>query len=184
LFETSTIEWRQGDTDLGLTMTTAYPFAPDVAIRVTAARPKRFRVRVRIPGWAARAVALRVNGRTVGAGKPGSFHAIEREWQGGDIIAFTLPLEPRLTRYTGVDQLAGRARYGIEYGPLLLALTGGVTEKGDATLDLFAADLKARLRPIAGRPACFSIEGVTGAEFVPYMTINDEPFSCLPGLLA
>ena len=40
-----------------------------------------------------------MNGKSIGAGIPGSYYHLEREWKGGDEIMFTLPMGFRMNRY-------------------------------------------------------------------------------------
>jgi uncharacterized protein len=76
-----------------------YPFDGAVRLRVTPARAARFRVRVRIPAWAAGA-SVAVNGAAVGPVEPGTFATLEREWREGDEIALDFPMHPALHRRT------------------------------------------------------------------------------------
>ncbi|MGC8539293.1 MAG: hypothetical protein ACP5QA_01545, partial [Phycisphaerae bacterium] len=64
--------------------------------------------------------------RGAGAGRPWALALVvnvcSHTWSDGDTISFTLPMASRLTLYTGVDQMPGGLRYGLEYGPILLAV--------------------------------------------------------------
>ena len=129
LFGNAAIDWRQAGRSLKLEMTTQFPFQPEVTIRLSVAAPIQSNIRVRVPTWAAADMPIHVNGTFVATGKPGTYLPLDRTWSDGDTITFTLPIAPRLTLYTGVDQMPGGLRYGLEYGPILLAVvSAGVAD--------------------------------------------------------
>jgi DUF1680 family protein len=124
LYAPSEISWNQGNAELKLTTSTAFPEAADVVLKVDTTQSAVFRLSLRIPSWAVRAVEIRLNGKPLSAGIPGSYCHLEREWKAGDQISFNLPMGFRMRRYEGYDQIAGYPRYSLEYGPLLLGLVG------------------------------------------------------------
>lgn len=124
VYAPSEITWKQGNAELKLTTATTFPAGGDVGITIHAPRPVSFRLSLRIPSWAARVVEIHLNGKSLAAGIPGSYCHLEREWKPGDRLSFTLSMEFRMKRYEGYDQIAGHSRYSLEYGPVLLALTG------------------------------------------------------------
>ena len=180
LFEASSITWRHDSKSLGLTMASGFPLRPDVELHLSAAVPVRARIRVRVPAWAARQMPIRVNGATAAVGAAGSYAVLDREWNDGDTISFTLPMDFRLTRYTGQDRVAGQERYALEYGPLLMALVGGVGEKGEALLAPAPQELLKALQPKIGEPLHFTIAGEAGREYMPYWQVTDQLFTCYP----
>jgi DUF1680 family protein len=164
-------------------MATEFPFRPEVQLRIEAARPVAAKIRVRIPAWAAADVTLRVNGGASVSGRAGSYATLDRTWKSGDTISLTLPMDFRMTRYTGVDQQPGQPRFALEYGPILMALIGAVDESGGAGLSSAAADLPKRLRPSAGQPLHFAIEGDPARQYLPYWQVAaDQLFTCYPVL--
>ena len=122
LFANAAIDWRQAGRSLKLEMTAQFPFQPEVTLRLSAPVRTRANVRVRVPTWAAADMPIHVNGTFAATGIPGTYLPLDRIWSDGDTITFTLPMAPRLTLYTGVDQLPEGLRYGLEYGPILLAV--------------------------------------------------------------
>ena len=92
----------------------------------------------------------------------------------------------RLTHYTGIEKVAGREQYAIEYGPILLALVGNeagvIDENGNATLPASPADIVKRLQPKPGAPLHFSVEGAPLHEYIPYWQLSDQLFTCYPVL--
>jgi DUF1680 family protein len=182
LFAASGIEWCQGGQPVKLQMATEFPFRPDVELRIAASRPVRARIRVRVPAWAAGDMAIRGGGAASVTGRAGSYVTLDRLWKNGDTISFTLPMDFRTTRYTGVEA-EGRERYALEYGPILMALVGEVDEQGGATVRAAAADLTKRLRPKAAQPLRFAIDGDPGHEYLPYFqVVADQLFTCYPAL--
>jgi hypothetical protein len=92
---------------------TDYPSDGDVHVSVTLARPERFVLRIRIPGWCTEPRAT-VNGEPVADLEPGEFGLIDRTWRSGDRLELSFPMEPRWLSRDG--------RYALARGPLVYAL--------------------------------------------------------------
>jgi len=180
LFAASSIQWRQGNRSLGLKMITEFPFQPTIRLSLSTPHPVRAVIRVRVPGWAAHPMPIHVNGTQAAAGKPGTFAALDRIWADGDVVAFTLPMGFKLTLYEGIEQVNGVDRYALEYGPILMALMGGVDEIQGARLVLRPDDLAKHLQPITDRPLHFAITGDGQHEYMPYWQVEDQAFTCYP----
>lgn len=183
LFEPSTIQWTQNGESLRLKATTRFPFDPEVQLRISAGRPVRAKVRVRVPSWAARAMTVEVNDTPVGSGAPGSYVTVDRTWSDGDTVSFSLPVELGLVRYEGVDQIPGFERCAVTFGPLLLAAVGAPEVRLRLETGRRPADLLKQLRPKPGEPLPFTVEQNRGIELLPYWQVDKEPFSCLPAVL-
>ena len=179
LFSAATISWRQDGSPMTAKMVTQFPFKPDVAIHLSMTRPIRSRIRIRVPGWAAHAMPIRVNGALYATGKPGRYVVLNRIWRNGDSISFTLPMAFRLTPYTGADP-DGQDCYALEYGPILMAVTGPMDEHKGARLSMRPADLVKSLQPIKGQPLHFSIAGDAAHQYMPYWQVDDQVFTCYP----
>ncbi len=180
LFAASSLQWKQGGQPLGLKMATAFPFGPGVTLTVSASRPTRSIIHVRVPAWASHPMPILVNGNLAATGKPGTFVALDRTWKGGETIAFTLPMSFHLTHYDGAEALPGQERYALEYGPILMAVVGPMDEGQGAKFALRPADLLHRLTPIAGQPLHFAIAGDAPHQYIPYWQVGDEVFTCYP----
>jgi DUF1680 family protein len=177
LYEPSTINWNIKEQPVSLTLDGRFPFSPQVSLTVAAQSPVKMNLRVRIPSWATQKVEISVNGKKYATGKPGSYAELSRKWSDGDRVDFTLPLNHRVTRYTGVDTVAGYERYAVEYGPILLASVGG----GDkAPHEIETSSLEEHLIPDSSKPLHFSIAGDTLHTFMPYWLISDQVFSIYP----
>jgi len=180
LFAASRIRWRCGGQTVNLAMATKFPLRPEVELHLATPRPVRARIRVRVPSWAASRMPIRVNGATVATGSAGSYAALDRTWKEGDTISFALPMDFRLTAYTGQERTVGQERFALEYGPILLALVGETDEKGGARIPITEADLPRFLQPKPGRPLHFTIGGDDRHEYMPYWEVADQPFTCYP----
>jgi DUF1680 family protein len=94
-----------------------YPFGDSLRFRVTTASPVEWPLLLRIPAWAARPTLVLPEGETIGA-QPGTFHRVERRWEGRTEVKLTLPMSPTLSRrFNGA--------VSIERGPLVYALQIG-----------------------------------------------------------
>ncbi len=125
VFVNAAIAWHQKGQSLKLHMTTEFPFQPNVTVHVSPSVPTRSNIRVRVPTWAAADMPIHINGKFFATGKPGTYQLLDCVWSPGDTITFTLPMASRLSLYTGMDQVEGGLRYGLEYGPILLAVVSG-----------------------------------------------------------
>lgn len=180
LFEPSSIEWNHAGQPIRCTMSTRFPFSPEVSLQISTSTPVRSRIRLRVPSWAASVMPIALNGTVAAKGAPGSFVAFDRIWTGGDTLSFSLPMRLKITRYEGVDQVPGKQRYGFEYGPILLAAVGSddlvLHLASGSTLD----DLLAQLKPSPDAPLNFSIVQHPHVEFMPYWQVTNQPFTCFP----
>lgn len=114
--------------DVTLASATDYPFGEDIAVTVTPAKPARFPVAFRVPGWCPQ-LSIKVNGTDVGTtASTKGFVRIDRTWSAGDAVAIHLPMEPRVVKW----RETGGAPYACVYaGPLLFAR--GIPEKNENT---------------------------------------------------
>src|SRR5207247_1560542 len=101
-------------TKIKLAQTTDYPWSGAVRIAITPAKPAKFTLRVRIPGWAQNhpvpsdlysyddknpaAWSAKVGGKTVTGILENGFLAITREWWAGDVVALDFALPVRTVR--------------------------------------------------------------------------------------
>jgi len=125
-----------------------------------------------------------VNGKVEGSGKPGSYLAVDRRWNDGDVIEFVLPAELRVKRYNGDDQITGKKRYSVEYGPILLAVVGAPTANITVDKGQEAEHLANHLEPVDGAPLHFTVKGNMDQKFMPYWQISEEEFTCYPSVTA
>jgi len=88
---------------MGLQMETAFPFSPEVSLRVLTRSPLHSRVRIRVPSWASTNMDIFIDDKKAATGKPGAFVVLDRRWDGRERIRFTLPMSFRLTQYEGME---------------------------------------------------------------------------------
>ena len=180
LYEPSSIAWEIGGQKAGLRMTTKFPFDAAVALRISVPRPMTMKLRVRAPAWAAANMPILVNGKQAAVGTPGTYQVLDRMWADGDTVEFVLPMDFRATRYTGFDKIEGHQRYALEYGPILLAAVGPLRPKVSVRVAHNPAEPKKWLKPIAGKPLHFAIDGDIHHRFVPYLDVDGQSFTCFP----
>lgn len=96
LYVPSTLRWNGRGAQFALRQRTEYPYDSHISFDVTATRPARFSVFLRIPAWA-QGATLAVNGvRDSRKLDAGSFAEVRREWKTGDRIELELPFATRL----------------------------------------------------------------------------------------
>ena len=84
------------------------------------------------------------------------------------------------TRYTGADQIQGHERYAIEYGPILMAVTGDFNVEDCIRIINDPANPGLWLTPVPDRPLHFAIKDMPQYEYVPYYEIDEEQFTTHP----
>jgi len=109
-----------GDTVVQVSQATQYPWDGDIRLALSPAVPKRFALKLRIPGWC-REARLSVNGAFVPAETHKGYATIEREWRAGDEVrvSFAMPVE-RLYANPEVSEDAGRV--ALKRGPVVYCL--------------------------------------------------------------
>lgn len=180
LFEPSTIAFEVAGRPVRLTAASRFPFQPEVELRVSTSQPVAMKLRVRAPGWAGKDVPIQVNGRQEALGKPGSYAILDRTWADGDRVSFTLPMDFRVTRYTGLEQFPGHERWAMEYGPILLAVDG--LQGREIPVKIAHDPNKPRdwLIPKPDQPLHFSILGDSEHGVVPYWLTKAWTCTCFP----
>jgi hypothetical protein len=180
LFEPSAIEWTQGGTQMKAALSGNFPMSPDVKLEISASQAAQAKIRIRVPAWAAGPMQVSVNKEAAVTGKPGSFVTLNRMWSTGDTVRFTLPMELKLTRYTGLDKIEGYERFALEYGPVLLALVGSDSAVLKVPGGKRHEEILGRIKQDPFRPLHFSIEGQPELAYIPYWQVVTEPFTCYP----
>lgn len=124
LFAPSRVRWTQNGARIALTQRTSYPYGRETEIKVTADRPSRFPVYVRIPAWAGAGTWIAVNGKRVADGpEPGKFARLEREWREGDRVEVEFEMAARLE---AIDAQHPNLQ-ALVWGPLALFSVGDLT---------------------------------------------------------
>ncbi|MDR3472110.1 MAG: glycoside hydrolase family 127 protein [Devosia sp.] len=117
LYGANTAEATVDGTTVKLRQETQYPWNGDVRLTLEPDQPKRFTLKLRIPGWCRRAVVT-VNGAEAEPAIRKGYAALAREWQPGDEVrlVFDMPVE-RLYANPNVSEDAGRV--ALKRGPVV-----------------------------------------------------------------
>ncbi|MES3109196.1 glycoside hydrolase family 127 protein [Sphingomonas aurantiaca] len=158
-----------------LTLDTRYPFEPESRLTLTKlARPGRFPIALRVPGWANGRATVTVNGAPVEPVIAKGYAIVERRWKAGDIVAITVPLDLRLESAPGdVDTVA------VLRGPMVMAADLGPAEAKWEQADpaMVGADLLAAFTPTVGTAATYATKGIirpADLSFVPFYSQYDR----------
>jgi DUF1680 family protein len=180
LFAASEIKYITQNQQMNLRMETQFPYDSKVKIMVANEQPMQNKIRIRVPSWASEKMTFLVNGNETGSGMPGTYFEMDRKWKNGDLISFSLPMDFRVTKYTGLEKGFEENHYAVEYGPILMSMVGVKAKKSDIGVKATSESIKGMLKPVAGKPLHFTIEGNTEFEYWPYFEVQEEPFSCFP----
>jgi DUF1680 family protein len=183
LFHPSQITWEQNGKSLTLEMITQFPINKEVKLKMSLKEKIDSNIRIRIPTWASKPVDITVNGEKFVTGNSGTYVNIKREWSNNDVIAFELPIELRLSKYEGTSKPyndKSRHAHALEYGPILMAITGKSLSNGQLTLPFPASKLIEKLQPEINNQTHFKIKGVEDLtlKFIPYYELENEPMTC------
>jgi len=120
LYQPSEVRWTEGASALRMEQTTEYPENGKIRLRMTASRPVRFALRLRVPGWAGAGATLRVNGRLAEVAAVKGFTTVERVWRTGDVVELELPMSLRLEPLPADGGQAHPQTVALLWGPLVL----------------------------------------------------------------
>ena len=157
LYIPSRIEAVFGKRKIALSQQTLYPFGNVVRMTVSADRPAKFGLKLRIPAWAGPGTQVTVNGQAVAldAGA-GHFNTVTRTWRDGDVVELQLDMTLR----TEPLNAAHPEMVALMTGPLALFPMGdGTAPLSQAELlsarqtsgdwSIAAADRTVKLKPFA-----------------------------------
>lgn len=114
-FIASELSWKEKG--LTLTQITNYPEEQGTQLKLACASPVPLTLQIRYPYWAQQGINIRINGKDQKIKKkPGSFIAIDRTWENGDVVEIQFPFTLRFE--TMPDDTN---RVAFLYGPLVLA---------------------------------------------------------------
>lgn len=114
-FIASELTWKEKG--LTLTQTTQYPDEQGTKLTIGSNVPVPLTLQIRYPCWAKEGMRVEINGKKQKIDeKPGSFVALERSWENGDVVTVSFPFSLRFE--TMPDDTN---RVAFLYGPLVLA---------------------------------------------------------------
>jgi hypothetical protein len=112
----TTLKVGQG-AEITLREETNYPFEETIRFTLGMSQNEQFPFYLRIPSWCTKA-SVRLNGAQIASQMtPGQYLCIEREWQSGDVVELTVPMD-LTTRQWQVNKNS----VTVDYGPLTLSL--------------------------------------------------------------
>jgi len=115
LFMPSELNWAERG--FRLKQDTKFPEEASTTLVVSAAKPNKMALRLRIPEWVASSPTVKINGRVLEAtAEPSSYLTISRIWKAGDRIEMTLPMKLRSVAMPDDPSLQA-----FTYGPIVLA---------------------------------------------------------------
>ncbi|MCR4412098.1 MAG: glycoside hydrolase family 127 protein [Thermoguttaceae bacterium] len=107
---------------------TQYPFGDAVEMALSAPKPVRFALSLRVPGWC-QGAEVKLNGVSAGPPVPGGrFAVVERLWSDGDRLSLLLPMRIALTKWAknkdSVSVHRGPLTYSIKIGEKIVRAGG------------------------------------------------------------
>lgn len=139
LFTTSKTKVTVGQTEVGLTQNTNYPWDGKITLKVDPKASGSFTLCLRIPGWAqgkpvpsslyrylndeAETIVLTVNGEPQTVRPNKGYARITRTWSKGDVVELVLPMPVRRV-VSHPSVAANKGKVAIERGPLVYCLEG------------------------------------------------------------
>jgi DUF1680 family protein len=164
LYVPSKLQWDEGGSKMEMELTGSYPETDEVRLRMKAARPTSFALKLRIPAWADGAT-VRVNGKPVEMRVVAGFATVRRNWKNSDVVEVKLPMGLR----TEVLDAAHPETVAVMYGPrVLFALSANPVAASRA--QVLAA------RQINGNE--WVMQSAKGDErMVPFTSVGDNAYS-------
>ena len=145
----------------GVTLRTETNMPEDGHVKIVIEKAEHpVKLHVRIPRW------------SVKDGK--SYYEIHSDVKDGDVFEYDFAFSLKTTRYTGGEELVGKERWAVEYGPLLYAAMGAPNPVSVA----FDPEKPEKWFTKNGKKMI--LKGDTRHEYWAYKNIHDEPFSVYP----
>ena len=145
----------------GVTLRTETNMPEDGHVKIVIEKAEHpVKLHVRIPRW------------SVKDGK--SYYEIHSDVKDGDVFEYDFAFSLKTTRSTGGEELVGKERWAVEYGPLLYAAMGAPNPVSVA----FDPEKPEKWFTKNGKKLI--LKGDTRHEYWAYKNIHDEPFSVYP----
>jgi uncharacterized protein len=130
---------------------TEFPATDTTKMVIEQADNASFKLRIRVPYWAAGAVTAVVNGSDTFSSLTNGYLEIERSWNTGDSIEVTLPMELHVHRAKDDEK-----KVGFMYGPIVLA--GALGRENFPECDIIDNHMKLHHHPIIKVPVLVTDE--------------------------
>lgn len=139
LFIGSNTKFQMGNVEVPVEMTTNYPLDGVINLTMNPDQKTRFALKMRLPGWAKdepvpgglylfegkskETFTLLLNGKPAPYTEENGYLKIEREWEKGDKIQYSLPMEVR--KLVSREEVSANSdRIAIQRGPLVYCVEG------------------------------------------------------------
>lgn len=188
IYTASEICWERKKGSIIVETKTNMPYNKEVTVCVRTDKAAAFTMALRMPSWMSEESRVVVNGTEEYKGIPGTYLKLDRIWEDGDEITFSLPMEFRYKLYEGADQLTALnhikagdfERYSYEYGPFLYAVCGDVRYKSSIWVKQDPKDIQNWAVP-TDEPLVFEIKGNKEQKLIPYFALETgQSFTCFP----
>ena len=151
----------QAELPNGVTLRTETNMPEDGHVKIVIEKAEHpVKLHVRIPRW------------SVKDGK--SYYEIHSDVKAGDAFEYDFAFSLKTTKYSGGEELVGKERWAVEYGPLLYAAMGAPNPVSVA----FDPEKPEKWFTKNGKKLI--LKGDTRHEYWAYKNIHDEPFSVYP----
>ncbi len=189
LFIASELDWTQ--MRIRIRQQTNFPRQAGTTLIVKTEKPKKLKIRLRVPYWAAKGATVKVNGKPLAGGRSGGYLAVDRMFKDGDRLEVSTPMS--LHTHPMPDDPTLMA---FMYGPLVLAgqLGGqGLTDENTHTtqnwykfpqpipsvepLIVESDDVADWIKPVPGKPLTFRTAGQSKQiNLVPYHELLNQRY--------
>ncbi|MEV2232714.1 beta-L-arabinofuranosidase domain-containing protein [Streptomyces phaeochromogenes] len=168
LYSPTTLTWSEKG--VTVTQTTDYPREQGSTLTFGGGSAA-FELRLRVPSWATSGFRVTVNGGAV-SGTPvaGSYFAVSRTWQNGDVVKVAIPFRARVEK-----ALDDSGLQTLFYGPVnLVARNSGTSylQFGLYRNAALSGDLLPSFSPVSGKPLHYTLNGT---EFAPFSEGTEDP---------
>ncbi|MGN9816800.1 beta-L-arabinofuranosidase domain-containing protein [Streptomyces sp. SD11] len=168
LYSPTTLTWAEKG--VTVTQSTDYPREQGSTLTVGGGSAA-FELRLRVPAWATSGFKVTVNGAAVsGTPAAGTYFAVARTWQSGDVVRVTIPFRTRVEKTPDDPGLQA-----LFHGPVNLVARSSATSSLQVGLYRNAAlsgDLLPSLTPVSGKPLHYTLNGT---EFAPFFEGTEDP---------
>jgi len=183
------------DRQVVLRQETDFPRTDRTRLVVEQAQGQRFKLRIRVPYWAAGEVTAIVNGSEAHARADRGYMEIQREWREGDVVEVKLPMDLHLYRSKDDER-----KVVFLYGPIVLAGALGredfpETDIVDNHMKLHhhtpisvpalvtdKTDIKGWIKPVPGEPLTFVTDAVgqpggVSVKLIPFYALHHQRYT-------
>jgi len=180
LYTPSTVQWSVGGQAVTVKQTTRFPESPQTTFTVSVAKPTRFALKLRTPGWLTGPITGVLDGSPIELLEDKlHWSVIDRVWKNGDTVTATLPGKVWTSRMGS----GPNAPAALMFGPVVLAVR---SLKGDPTAKIAFESPETCLTPCPGEPLTFRLSTDPNVLVRPYYNFRQGEkyflyFDCAQG---